>query len=38
MDQPLKFGFIPVEGSAYYPEFIEEVLSQLLSQGKVDSA
>ena len=26
MDQPLKFGFIPIEGGAYYPEFLEEVL------------
>jgi alkanesulfonate monooxygenase SsuD/methylene tetrahydromethanopterin reductase-like flavin-dependent oxidoreductase (luciferase family) len=26
MDQPLKFGFIPIEGGAYYPEFLKEVL------------
>ena len=26
MDQPVKFGFIPIEGGAYYPEFLEEVL------------
>ena len=26
MDQPLKFGFIPIEGGEYYPEFLEEVL------------
>lgn len=26
MDQPLKFGFIPIEGGSYYPEFLEEVL------------
>lgn len=25
MDQSLKFGFIPIEGGAYYPEFLEEV-------------
>jgi alkanesulfonate monooxygenase SsuD/methylene tetrahydromethanopterin reductase-like flavin-dependent oxidoreductase (luciferase family) len=23
MDQPLKFGFIPIEGGAYYSEFLE---------------
>jgi alkanesulfonate monooxygenase SsuD/methylene tetrahydromethanopterin reductase-like flavin-dependent oxidoreductase (luciferase family) len=26
MDQSLKFGFIPIEGGAYYPEFLAEVL------------
>lgn len=26
MDQPLRFGFIPIEGGSYYPEFLEEVL------------
>jgi probable F420-dependent oxidoreductase len=25
MDQPVKFGFIPIEGGAYFPEFLEEV-------------
>jgi len=25
MDQLVKFGFIPIEGGAYYPEFLEEV-------------
>jgi hypothetical protein len=26
MDQSLKFGFIPIEGGSYYPQFLEEVL------------
>ena len=26
MDQPLKFGFILIEGGAYYPEFLDEVM------------
>lgn len=26
MDQPLKFGFIPIEGGSYDPELLEEVL------------
>ena len=30
MDQPLKFSFIPIEGGTYCPEFLEEVLDDLL--------
>jgi hypothetical protein len=27
MDQSLKFGFIPIEGGAYFLEFLDEVLA-----------
>ena len=35
MDQPLKFGFIPIEGGAYYPEYLDGAM--LVEQPGLDS-
>jgi hypothetical protein len=34
MDQPLKSGFIPIQGGAYHPEFLAEVLDDMVEISK----
>lgn len=34
MDQPLKFGFVPIQDGACYPEFLAEVLDDMLEINK----